>query len=165
MKVIIGIIKNEKNRVEACRIFDTDSVKYEDVSINKIRHAIATGQRIVGYRLNKRTPCTRGGNVEISLRKEFASFNFNIVPQLNGVGKLIDLQDSYINTLLGWTGFAENKAYYVVNWNGKITKISQSEFKKGVINKKINGAKYDNVNNKFHFCMDLNNEMEMNLEE
>ena len=164
MKVIIGIIKGNRNMVEACRIYDTDSCSYKDMSFHKIKNVIENGQRIVGYRLNRQISYSRGGRMNTSLRKEAASFDFNIIPQLNGYGILVNIEDSCINTLLGWTGFAENKHYIVVNWNGTITKLSQSEFKQGVIDRKINGARYDAYNNKFRFCMDLNNEIEINPE-
>lgn len=165
MKVVIGIIKNDRNKVEACRVYDTDLRKYEDISVQKIKNIIGNGQRVVGYLLNNRITYTRDNKKDIVLRKQNGCFSFDIAPKINGYGMLVNIEDSNINTLLGWIGFAENKYYIVVNWNGTLTKLNQDDFLKEVQNRRINGAKYDNVNNRFHFCMSLNNELEMNLED
>lgn len=153
MKIIIGIIKNEKDKIEACRVYDTTSISYADISYQKIRSAITKGQRIVGYKPNNK--------FATSIRKEAASYSLDLTPQLSGSGKLITNEEECLKTLIGWTGFAENKHYIVVNWDGTLTMLSQQEFKEKVINRKINGARYNNMYDKYCLTPDLNNELDI----
>lgn len=158
MKVIIGIIENSRKKIEACRVFDTNTESFKDTSYEKVKEMICDGQRIVGFKLENRIDYYSESEKKI-IKPEKGTWNINNVSKLNGAGQLLENSKEF-STVIGWTGFAEVKQYYIVSWDGIITKISLKEFKEKVINREVNGAYINADSSKLVVCKDLNVEME-----
>ena len=152
--VIIGIIENTNKRIEACRVFNSDTESFMDISYEKVKDMVSNGQRIVGLKLENRFDYYSGTEKKI-VKTEKGTWNIKRVTRLNGAGQLID-DGKEFSTVIGWTGFAEVKRYYIVSWNGIITKLNVEEFKSKVVKQEINGAYIDTYSNKLVVCKDLN---------
>lgn len=163
MYVVIGKIEAQGNNVsklEACRIFDTDTKEVKDISITKIRKALKNGVRVVGFKIMYNIDATtKKGAVRSNVsRNNTAKFRWRNIPRLTGKGELINTEDAKYMTVIGWSGFAEMKKYHLIDWQGKETLINIEEFIEKVKAEEVNGVSYDSKYNKPLLSKELNEE-------
>lgn len=159
MQVIIGIIEDMNKKIEACRVFDTDTERFKDISYGRVKNIVCSGQRVVGLKVENRFDYY-GGNEKKIVKLEKGTWHINRVTRLTGAGQPIGKQ---FNTIIGWTGFAEVKQYYIVGYDGTVSKLSLKEFKQKVSNQEINGASIKESN--LVICRSLNKELERSEED
>ena len=100
-----------------------------------------------------------GGSERKIIKPEKGTWSISRVTKLTGAGQAID-DGKHFCTVIGWTGFAELKHYYIVSYDGNISKLSLSEFKEKVRMKEINGASIKDSADNLIVCRDLNKELE-----
>lgn len=150
--VVIGKIqKDNKASIEACRLIDTVSKEMHDLSLERIKLLIKSGVQIKGFVLTEpcENYCIKKKAADKVLKKENTNqFRFSRVPMLRGSGELINTSDNRFLTVYGWKGFAELKEYYLFNYKGETTILSQAEFEDKVRKQEINGASINPKTNK-----------------
>lgn len=140
MVVIIAKMEKNSNKLEACRLFDTDTRKIKDVSYKAIRKAIVNGEiQIKGFVLADKTNYSTG-RVSMTLKKDKGRFSFTKVPSINGEGELLNPEDAKYMAVFGWRGFLERKVYYCVDYKGDVTEMKVNDFIESVKSGVINGA-------------------------
>lgn len=158
MKIVIGKILTDTDKIEACRVFDTNTKSTEELSLKKIRALITSGETVVGFKLTHINNYLKG-NIKNNLTKERGKFSFNKVPVINGSGDLVNENDTEKLTVYGWKGFAEAKKYLCLDYTGKEVTLSVEEFKQKVTEDKINGAIMNPKTGKPNILNLLDNEM------
>lgn len=165
MFIVIGKIEmkdGNKKKLDACRMFNTDTMEVQNISIGKIREAIRNGTHVLGFRTFYLVQTTiKDVNLKTTVTKDTTpKFRWRKVPRLTGNGELIDIEDAKYMTVIGWHGFAEMKTYHLVNWQGKEVLVNLEEFTRKVKANEINGASYDNKYNRITISRELNKELQ-----
>lgn len=158
MKIVIGKILTDTDKIEACRVFDTNTKSTEELSLKKIRALITSGETVVGFKLTHINNYLKG-NIKNNLTKERGKFSFNKVPTITGSGDLVNEDDKDILTVYGWKGFAEAKKYICIDYKGQETILNLADFKELVKQNKINGTIINDKTNKLMLMDALDNEL------
>ncbi|MFG6344657.1 MAG: hypothetical protein K1W35_13025 [Lachnospiraceae bacterium] len=164
MYIVIGKIETQdgnRTKLDACRIIDTDTREVKDISIVKIKNAIINGVQVIGFKAIHSVKANKD-NVAIGTRvskSQTSNFRWKKVPRLTGNGELIDIEDAKYITVIGWSGFAEMKTYYLINWQGKEIKLNLQELIKKVQADEVNGASYDTKYSRPVMNKELNKEL------
>lgn len=149
MYVVIAKILSADGKIEACRIYDPETLEVGIFSTRKIRKHVREGGTVVGF---KTAYTIVNEKVKVQISKERGKFNFSKIPEIDGKGDLKDLEDMDQMTVVGWNGFAEMKKYLCVDYKGTVNMIPVDEFKQKVKENKINGAIFNDRTGK---CMIL----------
>ena len=140
MLIVIGKIENSNGKLEACRLIDTETMNVRDISIKRIKDAVRSGTKIKGFTITRNNDLYSGNIRETVVRDKGTKFSWNRIPNLTGIGELINQDDANNLTVIGWKGFAEAKQYYLVNYKGEQIKLSLTEFIEKLKSDEINGA-------------------------
>lgn len=124
---IIGRIYSG-DKLVAYKLYDANAKKTGRYSKEAVRAQVRRGILVVGLSV------TSTGKVT----SVHGSFNITKTDKLNGKGYPIEASDRYI--MVGYSGFAEETEYRLVNSNGFERIVNLAEFEALVAEDKINGA-------------------------
>lgn len=159
MLIVIGRIKStDGKKIEACRIIDTKTKEVKLVSFANIKKALCQGEKIKGFKRIESVNYV-SGHIKVNITKEKGKFTFNKLPELNGIGELVNAEDSNKLILYGWKGFAEAKKYHLFNYKGEEVVLDIKQFEEKVRAGEVNGAIINTVTGKPIISADLNIEL------